>query len=291
VSLLNDILEKTQITLEERIRQISRPKMRREAERRVPQRPPHRFTEALLGSGLSVIAEVKKRSPSKGLLTDTFDPVAIARSYHSGGAAALSVLTEPHYFEGDLAFLDAIDDAVEVPLLRKDFILDSYQLHEAVLHSASAVLLIAAALPTSKLSDLLLECEQLRLEALVEVHTATELEQALFAGARIIGINNRDLKTFDTTIQTSLELSALIPQDRLSVSESGIHSREDLVRLLEAGFDGVLIGEWLMRQENRSQALQNVLRSLNAASPTRDTSPPPALSGGAGLTQHEMEGE
>ncbi len=291
MSLLKQILEKTQLTLEERIRQIPRPEMRRQANRRVPHRPAHRFTEALVGSGLSVIAEVKKRSPSKGLLTDTFDPMAIARSYQNGGAAALSVLTEPHFFEGDLAILDAIDGVVKVPLLRKDFILDSYQLHEAVVHSASAVLLIAAALPTSKLSNLLLECEQLRLDALVEVHTIADLEQAISADARIIGINNRDLTTFDTTIDTSLKLSTLIPQDRLAISESGIHTHTDLIRLQQAGFDGVLVGEWLMRQKDRSQALQEMLASLNAGSSMGDAPPPPYPSGGAGLASHKIKGE
>ncbi|MFO7172401.1 MAG: indole-3-glycerol phosphate synthase TrpC [Bacillota bacterium] len=205
---------------------------------------------------VAVIAEVKRASPSRGVIRRDFDPAAIARAYARAGASAISVLTDAPFFQGHLDHLRAVRQAVDLPLLRKDFILDPYQVYEARAAGADAVLLIAAALgdagPIRALREL---AEDLGMAALVEVHTPAELEMALAAGARIVGINNRDLRTFETRLETTLELAGQVPPEVLLVSESGIRTPEDCRRVAAAGARAVLVGEQLMRQPDPGAAL------------------------------------
>jgi indole-3-glycerol phosphate synthase len=215
-------------------------------------------------SSVRIIAEVKKASPSKGILCQQFDPVAIARAYGDGGAAAVSVLTEKNYFQGSLAYLRAIKDAIALPVLRKDFIFDPYQLYESRAYGADAVLLIAGMLSEELLAELLQLSRALSLCHLVEVHDRTDLQKALAAGAEIIGINNRDLKTFVTDIRTTIDLMPAIPEDKIVVSESGISSRQDLQQLADAGVDAFLIGETLMKEKNPGIKLRELIGQENA---------------------------
>jgi len=195
-----------------------------------------------------IIAEIKKASPSAGLIRADFDPVAIARIYASHGAAAISVLTDSKFFQGSLDFLTAVRQQVQVPLLRKDFVVDPYQLYEARCYGADAVLLIAAALDVPQLVDLAALSQELELEPLVEVHTAAELEKAFECSCHIIGINNRDLHTFRTDVATTLDLLRHVPPGYLVVSESGLHDHATLARLASHGVAAFLIGESLMRE-------------------------------------------
>jgi len=197
-----------------------------------------------------IITEIKKASPSAGLIRQDFDPVAIATTYARHGAAAISVLTDHQFFQGDLAFLSAVRQQVQLPLLRKDFLIDAYQLYEARLYGADAILLIAAALDVSVLQDLAaLSCD-LGLEPLVEVHTAAELDKALACACRVIGINNRDLHTFQTDIATTLGLLPQVPEGYLVVSESGLRDRATIATLETHGVAAFLIGESLMRERD-----------------------------------------
>ena len=199
------------------------------------------------GAAPRLIAEVKYRSPSRGILCPDFDHLRLARIYAANEAAAISVLTDAKYFGGSLDYLREIASLeLDLPLLRKDFIFDPYQLLEARLAGASAVLLIVAMLTDAQLRDLLAAAQDLGLDALVETHTPTEVEQALEAGARVVGVNNRDLHTFDVGLETSLKLRPLIPPDIVMVAESGIHTLEDVARLAAAGVDAMLIGEGLV---------------------------------------------
>jgi indole-3-glycerol phosphate synthase len=198
-------------------------------------------------AGVQVIAEVKKASPSAGLLRSDFDPVHIARIYERHGAACLSVLTDAPFFQGELAYLAAIRAAVTPPLLRKDFILDRYQLLEARQAGADAVLLIAEILEGGELPQLLRQTWDLGMEALVELYDAANLPRVLDSGARLIGVNNRDLRTFATRLENTLELASRIPAGYCLVSESGIRSRQDVLRLEAAGVRAILVGETLMR--------------------------------------------
>lgn len=224
--------------------------------------PPRDFAAALRrgpGDPVRVIAEVKKASPSKGVIREDFDPAAIARAYADAGAAAISVLTDRDYFQGSLENLERVREAVDLPLLRKDFTIDPYQVYEARRHGADAVLLIAAVLDDGELKELLAVAGRLGLSALVEVHTAAELERALGAGARLVGINNRDLATFDTTLATTYELLKGIPDDVVRVSESGIRTRDEVRELEAAGLDAILVGESLMRRPDVGAALRELL--------------------------------
>jgi indole-3-glycerol phosphate synthase len=210
------------------------------------QKVPRDFAAALRGDGVRLIAEVKRASPSKGLLCPDFDPVSLARAYAEGGAAAISVLTEVNYFRGSLDHLAAIRQAVPVPLLRKDFIFDEYQVYESRAFGADAFLLIAAILEREQLARLVALGHSLGMSCLVEVHNEDEAESALHSGACIIGINNRDLTTFRVDLNTTRRLRPLIPQDRIVVSESGIHGREDVARVRGWGVNAVLVGEALV---------------------------------------------
>lgn len=211
------------------------------------------------GQGIRLIAEFKRASPSKGVIRADLDPADVARMYAAAGAAAMSVLTDRQFFSGDLADLESARRAANLPVLRKDFIIDRYQLLEARCAGADAVLLIAAALDARTLAVLHEEAVALGMAVLVEVHDKTDLERALTAKPRIIGVNNRDLRTFKVDLSTSLRLRPLVPADVVMVSESGISSREDVVRLLDARVDAILVGESLMRQPDPGVAAAALL--------------------------------
>jgi indole-3-glycerol phosphate synthase len=213
------------------------------------------FRSALSRSGVSVIAECKRRSPSKGLLRADYDPVGIARSYEQAGAAAISVLTEPTFFDGALSHLEAVRAAVEIPLLRKDFMVDRYQLLEARAAGADAILLIVAALDDERLMTLRREAESLGLDALVEVHDEAELDRAIAAGADVIGVNSRNLRTLEVDLEASDRLAARIPTHVVAVAESGLRSREDIDRLAARGYRAFLVGERLMTAADPGAAL------------------------------------
>jgi indole-3-glycerol phosphate synthase len=208
--------------------------------------PPLDFAAALRGNGLKLIAEVKKASPSKGLLCPDFDPVGLAKTYAQSGAAAISVLTEVNHFQGSLDHLAAIREAVNVPLLCKDFIYDEYQVYESAAYGADAILLITAILSQSQLEGLLELSQSLGLDCLVEVHNEAELTTALLAGAEIIGINNRNLSTFAVDTSTTRRLRLLVPPENIVVSESGIKDRDDIKKMKECKVNAVLVGEALV---------------------------------------------
>ena len=216
--------------------------------------------QRLAGKPIAVIAEIKKASPSRGIIRDPFDPGAIACDYVEGGASALSVLTDVRFFQGSLANLALVRHLVNVPLLRKDFILDSYQLAEAKAHGADAVLLIVAALEPAHLVELQDEAAALGLESLIEVHTEAEVTSLDQSKCELIGINNRDLATFSTDLSVSLKLRPLIEKDLVVVSESGISTVDDLRRLVDANIHAVLIGEAFMRHERPGRALAALLQ-------------------------------
>ena len=214
------------------------------------------------GVGLRVIAEMKKASPSRGLLCPQYRRQEIAKAYEAAGASALSVLTEEQFFLGSLEDLTQARAAVQLPVLRKDFILEDYQVYESVAAGADAILLIVAALSDQDLKELIGLCNQLRIAALVEVHTEEELERALAAGSRIIGVNNRNLKNMEVNLETSLRLRERIPSTCLAVSESGIRTPAEVRRLAAAGFHAILIGERLMTAPEPGRALADLLQGV-----------------------------
>ena len=208
---------------------------------------------------IRVIAEIKRASPSAGPIRAGADPADIAYQYERAGAAAISVLTDERFFDGHLSFLDRAGGATELPLLRKDFIIDAYQVVEARAAGADAILLIVAALDQERLSELLGEARRLGMDALVETHSQAEAERAVAAGAEIIGVNHRDLTTFSIDMSLSGRLRSQIPESAIMVGESGIHSAEDIRALGQAGVDAVLVGERLMRAESPGNALRELL--------------------------------
>ena len=212
--------------------------------------PPRDFRHAVSEKPCSIIAEVKRRSPSKGILREDFDHVKIAFLYEENGAAAISVLTDTEFFGGDKSFLADIKQSVRLPLLRKDFIIDPYQIYETRRLNGDALLLIAGILEKEQLTEYIRLTESLGLYALVEIHSRGEVDKALIAGATLIGINNRDLKTFSTDLKTSLDIALHIPPDNIIISESGIHTRDDIELLMNAGIHAFLIGESLMCSQN-----------------------------------------
>jgi indole-3-glycerol phosphate synthase len=222
-----------------------------ELEERCRNLPPARDFAAALRPGhkatVRLIAELKKASPSRGVLAESFDPLSLARTYRENGAAALSVLTDEKAFQGRIELLNQLRPLVDCPLLRKDFILEEYQLFESRALGADAILLIVAALTPAALTELLQAAKGLGLASLVEVHTREELDVALTAGAAVIGVNNRNLQTFETSLKTSLDLIPTIPEGPVVVSESGIFSREDVLRVVGAGALAILVGEALVR--------------------------------------------
>ena len=217
------------------------------------------FALALSGDSLKLIAEVKKASPSRGILCPDFDPVTLAKTYAQGGAAAVSVLTEVNHFQGSLDYLAAIREEVSIPLLRKDFIFDPYQVYESAAFGADALLLITAILSQAQLEELLSLSHSLGLGCLVEVHNENEVEKALLGGAEIIGINNRDLNTFTVDINTTHRLRPIIPEGRIVVSESGINNREDVKRMKDWGVNTVLVGEALVTAGNIPAKMEELI--------------------------------
>ena len=215
-------------------------------------------------TGYNVIAECKRRSPSRGILRESYAPERLAAGYSAAGAAAISVLTEPAFFDGALEHLAAVREAVAVPVLRKDFIVMPFQVTEARAHGADAVLLIAAALDGSLLGELIAAARGAGLAALVEVHGAGELARALDAGADVVGVNNRDLRTMRVDIETSHALAGGIPDDVVAVAESGLRTAEDLEGLRRAGYDAFLIGESFMTRDDPGAALASLLAGLDA---------------------------
>lgn len=222
--------------------------------------PPRGFQRALIEyRGLAIIAEAKKASPSKGVIQPDFDPVRIAKQYKAGGAQAMSVLTDVDFFQGSIDYIPLVRETVDLPVLRKDFIIDSLQVQEASLYGADAILLIAAILDTGQMTELRKQAEELGMDVLVEVHNEVELEAALQAGSRLVGINNRNLNDFSVDLNTTFRLQRLIPDDIPVVSESGISTREDIFRLKEAGVTAVLIGESLMRSSDQVGLLKDFI--------------------------------
>jgi indole-3-glycerol phosphate synthase len=263
---LDEILSATRRDVEERRNSTPRRTLERIAEAHAPRG----FARALrtkAASGPAILAELKKASPSKGLIRADFPVQTLARVLEAGGAAALSVLTEEHFFKGSLANLAAASASVRIPCLRKDFILDEWQLIEARAYSADAILLIAAALTDKELQALARSAHGLQLDILCEVHTAEELDRVLNLdlGCDAIGVNNRDLKSFATRLETSIELASKLPHDVVRVAESGIHTAEDIQRLLAVGFHAFLIGESLMREVDPGLALKELLSGVHAA--------------------------
>ncbi|MCR4591246.1 MAG: indole-3-glycerol phosphate synthase TrpC [Lachnospiraceae bacterium] len=216
------------------------------------------FEAALKKDGLSFICECKKASPSKGVIAEDFRPLEIAEEYEKAGADAISVLTEPKWFMGDNSYLSGIAERVSIPLLRKDFTVDEYMLYEAKLYSASAVLLIVSILSEEQIREYLQIADELGLSALVEIHDEAEADTALRAGARIIGVNNRNLKDFSVDTDNSRRLRNMIPDDILFVSESGVKDPEDVKKLIAMGADAVLIGETMMRAGDKEKMLRRL---------------------------------
>ena len=225
------------------------------ASKKLPVTKDFLFKKALAKDGLSFICEVKKASPSKGIIAEDFPYLGIAKSYEKAGADAVSVLTEPEFFKGSGEYLREISQSISLPCLRKDFIIDEYQIYEAKTLGASAVLLICAILEDEKLKSYLELAHSLGLSALVETHNEQELMRAVNSGAEIIGVNNRDLKTFNVDLNTTKQLFAKAPSGKILVSESGIHTESDIELVKAAGANAVLIGEAFMQSENKSELM------------------------------------
>jgi indole-3-glycerol phosphate synthase len=262
MTILDEILAHKRLELEQATQRKSAARLAREA-RAVTERPRGLRRALDAAEGVAVIAEVKRRSPSKGLIREDFEPVQIARAYAEAGAAAISVLTDERFFGGSLDYLSRIRAAVSLPLLRKDFVIDRYQIDEARVAGADAVLLIVAALEPGPLRALHDHARGLELDVLVEVHDESELETALGIGATLVGVNNRDLRTFEVDLGTTERVAARLGGDAvLLVAESGIASREDVGRLERAGARGFLVGESLMRKTDPGKALEALRRPL-----------------------------
>jgi indole-3-glycerol phosphate synthase len=259
-SVLGQIVARTRERLHERRRQRPLDEMLATAPTPGTRRP---FGPALCREGINLIAEFKRRSPSKGMLREDLSPLVVAQAYEASGAVALSVLTEEDFFGGHLGDLRQARAATSLPTLRKDFVVDPYQIWEAWIAGADAVLLIVAALSEDELRRLLDTALEAGLDALVEVHDRRELETALLCGARLVGVNNRDLKTLAVSLSTSLGLASLIPDDVVAVAESGIASGADVRRLREAGYDAFLVGEHLMTAPDPGRALAALLQEAS----------------------------
>jgi len=251
VTVLDQIVERTR----ERLRTEDKPD-RHAAEAVAEQRAPHRFREALSRDGVNVIAEIKSASPSAGSIVANPDVETIARDYARGGAAALSVVTEPEFFQGSRTWLARAGAAAGLPVVMKDFIVEPSQLLRGIIAGADAILLLASILDATRLRDFIALLEAYGCDALVEVHDEEELERAVAAGARILGVNNRDLRSFAVDLGTSERLGAKMPADAIRVAESGIRTRADVERLRAAGFNAFLVGESLLRQTDRAAAVR-----------------------------------
>lgn len=260
MNVLSEILAKKSERIARAKELVTLDRLRSEAVAKRKSCAAHALRRALQSDGINIIAEFKRRSPSKGVIRADVDLLTMMRSYEGGGAAAISVLTEEDYFDGSLRDLRRVKEAVTLPVLRKDFIFDEYQVYEAAA-AADGLLLIVAALEDRQLESLrrLVE-DDLEMDALVEVHNEAEMDRAARCGATLIGVNNRDLKTFEVSLETSVKLAKWAPRNALLVSESGLSAASDLRRLKEHGFDGFLIGEFLMR----AQQPEAVLRELRS---------------------------
>ena len=257
-NILEEIAERTRERIEAERRSTPLAEVRRQAEAKRSEAVPHRFYDALKKTGMAFICEVKKASPSKGLIAESFPYLDIAKEYEQAGAEAISCLTEPYYFQGKDAYLEEITQTVQLPVLRKDFTIDEYMVFQAGSLMASAVLLICSILDDSQIHDFRQLAEELGMDALVEAHDEQEIERAMRAGARIIGVNNRNLKDFSVDNGNSIRLRRLVPKDIAFVSESGIQSRQDIERLQGSGVDAVLIGETLMRAPDKQAKLREL---------------------------------
>jgi indole-3-glycerol phosphate synthase len=265
VSQTPDLLEAIVAATRTRVDSAKQREPRATLERRALERRPHgkSFHERLSrGSAINVIAECKRRSPSRGVLRAAYDPVAIAIAYEQAGAAAISVLTEPGFFDGSLEHLEAVRDGVRIPLLRKDFIVDEYQLLEARASGADAILLIVSALSDADLASLSAAAADLDLAALVEVHSIDECRRAVNAGAGIIGVNNRNLRTLEVDLNASHDIARLMPKDAIGISESGLKTPADLQAMKGLGYQAFLIGERFMVERDPGAALAGLLASL-----------------------------
>ena len=260
---MSDILQRILARKAEEVAQRRGERPLAELQARNADLPPARgFVDAVrrrVGAGeAAVIAEVKKASPSKGLIRADFDPAAIARSYEAGGAACLSVLTDVDFFQGSDAYLREARAACALPVLRKDFTIDPYQVHETRMLGADCILLIVAALDDAALAGMVNLAHEIGLDVLVEVHDIDELERALQTDAALIGVNNRNLRTFAVSLDTTLDLREAVPRDRILVTESGIATRDDVLRMREAGVDAFLVGESFMREGDPGAALRRL---------------------------------
>ena len=252
MNILEEIAKKTKERIQEEKRKVPLDELKEKV--RIAKKG--RFLNALQKEGMSYICEVKKASPSRGVIAPDFPYLEIAREYEAAGASAISCLTEPFYFQGSDRYLKEIAAAVKIPVLRKDFTIDEYMIYQANALGASAVLLICSLLDDAQLKDFRELAEELSMDALVEAHDEKEVERAGKAGARIIGVNNRDLKTFQVDVKNSIRLRKLAPPETVFVSESGIRTAEDIRRLYEQKVDAVLIGETLMRSPDKKAALK-----------------------------------
>lgn len=259
--ILDDIVEKRKEQLQAEMAAVSFGDIKSQAAN-TDALPPHRFRDALKKQGLSVIAEVKKASPSKSVIRADFNPLQIAVEYQNAGADALSCLTEEYYFQGSSHYLKNIRKHVEIPILRKDFIIHPYQIYEAKVIGADAILLIAAILPFDKLVEFKGIAEELGLDSLIEVHDLNEMQIAVDAKSEIIGINNRNLKTFEVKLSNTKELANHAPKNCVLVSESGITSNKDMKSIRSYGADAVLIGETLMRSSDIAECLKDLRKDV-----------------------------
>ena len=261
--ILNTIAASTRIRVEKR-KFLMPPAMLKEKALAAP-KGDFCFEKALATETLSFICEVKKASPSKGLIAPVFPYLSIAREYEQAGAAAISVLTEPEFFRGEDRYLTEIKEAVKIPVLRKDFTVDSYQIYEAKLLGADAVLVICSLHTPQTIAEYLEVCNTLGLSALVEAHTEAEIKNAVDAGARVIGVNNRDLKSFRVDTERCVRLRELVPSNILFVAESGIQNADDVRKMRQSGADAVLIGETLMRAPDKKRKLEELRCGLKSA--------------------------
>lgn len=254
--ILDKIVRHKKLEVEQQKQEVSLAELKQKIESLEDTRD---FKGALEADGMSLIAEIKKASPSKGIIREDFNPIAIAKEYQLAGAKVLSVLTDEEFFKGKLDYLTEVKAEVDLPLLRKDFIIDPYQIYQARVCGADAVLLIVAILSQEQLKEYLALAKSLGLDVLVEVHNRRELTLALQEDCDIIGINNRDLRVFEVDLATTLGLKRLIPQDKVVISESGIKNRNDVKLLTKHGIDGILVGEALMRSSNISTKVKELV--------------------------------
>ena len=254
--ILSNIIEEKKRELKSLKSTVSLKEIRKRAEDAENNRE---FKKSLTNNPINIIAEIKKASPSKGVIREDFDPVEIAKIYQDNGAAAISVLTDNTFFQGDIQYVSQIRKNVSLPLLRKDFIVDEYQLYEARVFGSDAALLIASVLVRNQLSEYLELSREIGLDNLVEVRSFKDLEKAMYCEVEIVGINNRDLQTFETSLKTTFDLVREIPEDKIIVSESGINNREDIDSLKNCGIHAFLVGEALMKEQDIGKKLKELI--------------------------------